>query len=326
MTILAVLALPLLGVLVFSRVAVAVIDRMWPPVGHFVDIDGVRLHVLDIPAAAQSAPPLLLLHGASGNLREPVIALRDGLGGRFRLIAIDRPGHGHSSRGPRGTSDPARQADLVAGALDALSAGQCLVLAHSWGAAVAASLAVRHPTHVSGLVLVSPATHPWPGGVSRRARTFATPILGRILAEFAVVPIGLRLIGPSVRSIFAPADVSAGYSGKIGAALAIRPRSYVATCRDIVDLHGHLVRNSVSYSDIRAPVEIVTGDTDRVLAPAIHSWGMARDVPGACLTVLAGAGHMPHWSRTAEVIAALERVSERDRQSRRPAAVKNAVG
>ncbi len=311
-TILAVLAAVIVGLSVFSRAAVFVIDRMWPPNGRFLEIDGLRLHVIDLPAAS-TAPSLLLIHGASGNLREPVAALRDALGGRFRLIGIDRPGHGHSSRGSRETSDPARQADLVAAALDALGAGPCLVLGHSWGAAVAALLAARHPDHVSGLVLVAPATHPWPGGVSRRARVFATPVLGRILAELAVVPIGLRLIGPSIRSIFAPAAVSAGYSGTIGAALAIRPKSYVATCRDIVDLHGHLVRSSAAYSEIRAPVEIVTGDTDRVVAPAIHSWGLARDIPGARLTILAGAGHMPHWSRTTEVVAAIERVSEAGR-------------
>ena len=55
------------------------------------------VHVLDLPAGPD-APVLLLLHGASGNLREPVAALKAALGGRFRLVAIDRPGHGYTPR------------------------------------------------------------------------------------------------------------------------------------------------------------------------------------------------------------------------------------
>jgi pimeloyl-ACP methyl ester carboxylesterase len=145
--------------------------------------------------------------------------------------------------------------------------------------------------------------------VSARARFFANAPLGRILAEFVVVPLGLALIGPSVRSIFAPAPVARAYSRTIGAALAIRPASFIATCRDIADLYGHLVRLSARYPEIRCPTEIVTGDWDRVVSPFIHAFGLARDIPGARLTVLPGAGHMPHWSRPDEVAAAVERVA-----------------
>lgn len=291
-----------------SRACVFLIERTWPPLGTMLRIDGLDMHVRDVPAAP-GAPVLLLIHGASGNLREPLAALSAALGGRFRLIGVDRPGHGHSSRGPRAISDPALQADLIAHLLDARLAAPCIALGHSWGAAVAAGLAQRHPDKVAGLVLVAPATHPWPGGVSRRTRFFALPYVGRLAAEIAVVPLGLLLAAGAVRTIFAPDAAPHDYSCRVGALLAVRPKTFVANCRDVVDLYGHLVRLSARYCEISAPTEIVTGDRDPIVSAAIHSYGLARDIPGARLIILQGAGHMPHWSRTPEVAAAIERVA-----------------
>lgn len=293
----------------FSRAAVLLIDRRWPPIGVLLRIGGIRLHLLDTAASA-GAPVVVLIHGASGNLREPLGALQPALGGRYRLIAFDRPGHGHTSRGPRDMSDPARQADLFAQALRRAGVQSCIAVGHSWGAAVAAALAVHHPLLVAGLVLVAPATHPWPGGISRRTRFFALPYVGRALAELIVIPLGLKAVASALRSIFRPDPVPENYGRRIGALLAIRPRTFTANCRDIVDLYGHLVRLAGRYDQIRCPTEIVTGDTDPVVAPTIHSYGLARDIPGARLTVLRGAGHMPHWAHAAEIAAAIERVRD----------------
>jgi pimeloyl-ACP methyl ester carboxylesterase len=301
-----------------SRAAVLFIERAWPRIGADLRINGLDVHAIDVPAGPV-APALVLIHGASGNVRDPLAALQASLGGRHRLIAVDRPGNGYSARGPREMSDPARQAGIIAATLDRLGVRECLVLGHSLGAAVALALALARPDLVKGLVLVAPATHPWPGGISRRTRFFALSRFGRTLAEFIVVPLGLWVIGPTIRVIFRPCTVPASYARRIGAGLAIRPASFVANCRDIADLHGHLVRLSGRYHQIRVPAEIVTGDRDAILAPAIHAYGLARDLPGARLTVLTGAGHMPHWSRTAEIVAAVERLSARV-EARLPAA------
>lgn len=203
-------------------------------------------------------------------------------------------------------SDPALQADAIAAAIRHLEGEPCLVLGHSWGASVAAALAIRHPEQVRGLTLVAPATHPWPGGVSARSRFFALPFLGPLLAGLIVVPLGLALAPSAIRQVFDPDLAPPNYSRRVGALLAIRPKTFTANCRDVVDLYGHLVRLSARYGAIRAPTLVVTGDRDPIVAPGIHAYGLARDIPGARLTVLPGAGHMPHWSRTAELIALLE--------------------
>jgi pimeloyl-ACP methyl ester carboxylesterase len=292
----------------FSRIVVMQIERRWPPIGQFLQLDAVRLHYIDMPARPD-APVLVLLHGASGNLREPIEALKEALGDRYRIVAFDRPGHGHSSRGPREMSDPARQAVLLADALDRLGVTSCTVAGHSWGASVAAAMAVQQPGLVDGLVLIAPATHPWPGRISQRTLLFALPYVGRLLAEFVVIPLGLPVVAPTVRAIFRPAPVPVDYSRRIGAPLAVRPRTFSANCRDIADFYGHLVRLSARYHEIRCPAEILTGDTDAVVAPAIHAFGLARDIPEARLTVLPGGGHMPHWRYAGEVAAAAARIA-----------------
>jgi pimeloyl-ACP methyl ester carboxylesterase len=302
----------------FTRLSVAAIEQRFPPVGAFVAIEGLRVHVLDT-GGPPNAPALLLLHGASGNLREPVEALREALGGRFRLIAVDRPGHGHTERGGRDMSDPARQADIVAAVLAKLDLQSVIVLGHSWGAAVATALAVQRQDQVAGLILVAPASHPWPGGVSARSRFFALPRVGRALAELVVVPIGLLLVPAAVRALFAPDAAPERYASRIGALLAVRPATFVANSRDVADLYENVVRLSARYDEIAAPTEVITAHTDPIVSPAIHAFGLARDIPDARLTVTSGGGHMLHWTRTAEVVAAIERVLARSEAALRAA-------
>ena len=51
---------------------------------------GGRLHVLEL-GPASDAPPVVLLHGASGNLADMRLTLGARLSQRHRVILIDRP-------------------------------------------------------------------------------------------------------------------------------------------------------------------------------------------------------------------------------------------
>ena len=95
----------------------APIEHAHPPTGRFVEVDGGRLHLVELGPAG--APPVVLLHGASGNLGDMRLALGERLARSHRVILIDRPGHGWSDR-PGGSADasPARQAALIHQALE----------------------------------------------------------------------------------------------------------------------------------------------------------------------------------------------------------------
>src|SRR3954462_14653443 len=87
--------------------------------GRFVEIGGERLHVIE--AGPKDRAPLgtvVILHGASGSAAEPFLALGRRLAEHYRVLAIDRPGHGWSDRiAGKAAASPIRQAALIAEAL-----------------------------------------------------------------------------------------------------------------------------------------------------------------------------------------------------------------
>jgi alpha-beta hydrolase superfamily lysophospholipase len=90
-----------------SVVGAGLIERANPPDGRFIEVAGGRMHIVELGAA--DAPPVVLLHGASDNLRDLRLALGERLAARYRVIVVDRPGHGWGDR-PDGRTDasPAR--------------------------------------------------------------------------------------------------------------------------------------------------------------------------------------------------------------------------
>ena len=90
------IALVLAALAVVTAIGTAAIERAYPPAGKFVEVEGGRLHVLELGPA--DAPAIVLLHGASGNLGDMRLALGESLAARYRVILVDRPGHGWSDR------------------------------------------------------------------------------------------------------------------------------------------------------------------------------------------------------------------------------------
>ena len=102
----------------------------------------------------EAAPRVLLVHGASANLRELWGPLAADLTHDHRVIAFDRPGYGHSSRPARGAQQLRVQARMAADVLEA-AGGKAIVVGHSLGAAVSLRLAIERPELVSALVLIA---------------------------------------------------------------------------------------------------------------------------------------------------------------------------
>ncbi len=92
-------------------------------------------------------------------------AFRDKLEGRADMLFLDRPGHGFSERGGPQNDYPDGQADAIAALMKKRGIKKAIIVSHSFGGAVAATFALNHADMVAGLVFLSPATHPWPGGI-----------------------------------------------------------------------------------------------------------------------------------------------------------------
>jgi pimeloyl-ACP methyl ester carboxylesterase len=281
--------------------------------GRFVDVAGGRLHVLELGATAGDEQlPIVLVHGASGNLEDLRLALGDRLAVNRRVILVDRPGHGWSER-PGGVADasPARQAALIAEAIDRIGVERFVLLGHSLGGAVATALALAYPARTAGLVLLAPVTHPWEGGLAWYNAILSTPVIGPLFAHTAALPLSVLLLDGSVASAFAPQPAPADYVRRAAIRLLLRPSAFIANAQDIAVLKEFVTAQASRYREIGAPTIILTGSADSTVSPDVHARAIAAAVPDARLMVLAGVGHMPHHADPDAVVAAVAQLEVR---------------
>jgi pimeloyl-ACP methyl ester carboxylesterase len=294
-----------------SRVGAFVTERRNPPVGGFATVNGTRMHYVHVPAPASPAlPPIVFIHGASANLKDQMLPLRPLLEGRAEMLFLDRPGHGWSGRGDGVNEDPAGQASTIAALLDELGISQAIVVAHSFGGAAATAFALNHSERIAGLVFMSGATHPWPGGkTSWYYDLAAMPFVGRLFTEVIAGPAGMARIAGATECVFAPNQVPEGYVGKASIRLVLRPRAFRSNAIDVQGLFAYAAANAPRYGQIVAATVVISGNRDTVVFEEIHSVGLARDIPNAELVWVRNLGHKPDWIVPELVIAAIEQVA-----------------
>ncbi len=274
------------------------------PIGTLIDVDGTTVHAL----TTGSGPDLVMLHGASGNLRDYTFALIDALKDDFRITAFDRPGLGWTD--PAGIT-PQAQARLLQNAALSIGVQNPIVFGHSFGGAVALAWALEKPDETAGLVLAGAVSNPWPGGLDTLYH-----VNGSRLGGATVVPLITAFAPPSriataLEAIFAPQPVPAGYGLHIGAGLSLRRDSLRANARQILNLRPEIVEMSKHYGTLNMPVEILHGDADTIVPMSVHSAKLVDQLPDAKLTVLQGVGHMPHHARHDDIIEAIHRAALR---------------
>ncbi|MDB5593419.1 MAG: hypothetical protein JWM36_380 [Hyphomicrobiales bacterium] len=297
----------------YSQWQVRRIEARFPPLGHFMAVQGGRLHYTERLPLGTPRDTVLLLHGASGNQADMMQPLGDRLAARgFRVIAVDRPGHGWSDR-PDGAGDasPALQAARIRQGLTTIGVDKAIVVGHSLAGAVAANFAIDQKDFTEGLVLVAPVTHPWPGGVTWYYTLAAMPVAGWLFSNFVTVPVGLASMTGAVDSVYAPQTPSSDYVERTGAELVLRPREFVANAQDVAGLEAFIDGQVLRMGEITAPTTIVTGDRDGIVYAHIHSAGSARDIPGARLVTLPGVGHAVQNVAPDRVVDAVVDVAER---------------
>jgi pimeloyl-ACP methyl ester carboxylesterase len=299
---------------VITMVGTARIAAAHPPQGRFVDVTGGRLHVLELGSPAGAAAdlvPVVLLHGASGNLEDLHLALGDRLAAHRRVILVDRPGHGWSDR-PDGAGDasPARQAALIAQALEHMGVTRFILLGHSLGGAVATAFALAYPDRLAGLVLLAPVTHPWVGGLAWYNAVLSTPVVGPLFAHTLGMPVGEVLLEAGGASVFSPQPMPANYLQRAAIRLLLRPSELIANAQDVAVLKSFVTSQVRFYRNIETPTVVITGAADTIVWPDIHARAIAAVLPHARLIVLDGVGHMPQHVATDAVVAAIEALPE----------------
>lgn len=277
------------------------VERLVPPDGGFVEVDGVRLHCLD----RGTGPAIVMIHGLGGQMRNFSHGLLDRLAADHRVILIDRPGSGYSQA--IGANAVRAQAAVIAKLLDRLDVERPLIVGHSLGGAVALALALDHPALVGGLALIAPLTQtiedvpPAFRGLAIRSR-----VLRRAAAWTIATPATL-LAGARGRDlIFAPDPVPADFATRGGGALVTRPGTFESASADMAAANIDLPEMMRRYPTLRMPLGILYGRGDRILDPVLHGERLAAAVPGAELTLIEG-GHMIPVTKPDDVAAWIRR-------------------
>ena len=273
-----------------------------PRRGDLMRVDGVDLHFVE---SDTSGPVILLLHG-NGTMLEDWFAsgVFKELSKSARVIAFDRPGFGYSTR-PRGKIwSPAAQADLLALALRSLGADDITVVGHSFGTMVSIELARRHPDLVHALVLMSGYYYPSARVGVLLASIPAVPVIGDVDC-YTVAPIFGAALRPMVeRKLFAPSAVASSWS-KFPYEMTLRPSQLRAEAAEAALMVPSAAKMAPHYGDLTIPVQLISGEGDRIVDHASQSVRLASEVSTAKLTTLHGVGHMAHHTATDRVLHAI---------------------
>jgi pimeloyl-ACP methyl ester carboxylesterase len=295
----------------YNRQRAGAAECKTPPIGRFLDVDGVRLHYIE----RGEGEPVVLIHGNGTMIQDfTVSGLVDRLASRYRVIVIDRPGYGYSSR-PRQLWTPRAHAKLFRRALKQLGVEQAVILGHSWGTLVAVALAVEYPALVRSLVLASGYYYP-----TLRADTFlfsppAVPVIGDAMRH-TISPLVARAIMPGlIKQMFAPAEVTERFDRLFPKEMMVRPSQLRAAAEDaalmtpsVMELHHH-------YGELKMPITIITGADDQIADVGRQSERLHRELPQSEFIALPGLGHMVHHLAPDAVANAVARAAQKEGSS-----------
>ncbi len=269
--------------------------------GFFHGESGLKIHYRD--QGKQDGRPVVLLHGSSGSLHvfEPLI---EQIGGGYRFISYDHPGHGLT--GPHPTNDYsyagyAQALDLVR---SKLHVEHFILIGHSMGGWIAWRYAVDHPEAVDALILISasgmPARNEDPIPKLSLGQQLMQTGFGRWLSEYTMP-----------RSMIEGSTQAAIYNDDIvtdelvdqfwelmrypGNRQAFSIRSQLGRDSDL----AHLANS------IEVPTLLIWGDKDTFVLPSAASTFSER-IQQSEIVLLPDVGHLPMLEAPVDTKAAIE--------------------
>jgi len=253
----------------------------------FADVDGVRVHFQE--AGPGDGPVVFLIHGfASSNLVWSKVLLELAQQG-FRVIAPDLLGYGYSAK-PRDLEYTiGRQAKMVVGLMNELGIERANIVGSSYGGAVAATMALDHPSLVNKLVLVGAVTNNRPTRYLLM-RLFGSPVIGDILSPLVVG--SRRLLRMRMKRVYDrhswPMDERRVQARHLPLATRGTHRAIIRTVRrwdaERISRDAHLITR---------PTLVLWGDRDREV-PLADGYRLKEEIPNARLKVFEACGHLPH--------------------------------
>jgi pyruvate dehydrogenase E2 component (dihydrolipoyllysine-residue acetyltransferase) len=247
-------------------------------------------------AGPEDAPEkLVFLHGLTG-AQSTWMSLLGSLVERYRVAALDLPGHGKSSKTAPEAADYSVSGLAAAAdeAMRSLGMAPAIVVGHSLGGAVALQLALSQPKAVRALVLIDSAG------------------LGKEIAPELLDLVAAEPTADSARSLFSlflhdqrlvlergVEEMRQNLSAE-GAHAAVNAIANAAFSRE-----GQTTGLEARLGDVDRPTYIVWGELDRVI-PAAQAGAAQERIRGSWLDVMEGIGHVPQVEAPIQLAALLD--------------------
>jgi 3-oxoadipate enol-lactonase len=280
------------------------------------DLGEVSLEVADAGAGGR---PVLLVHGFTADHRE-VAGIMETLAERgWHAVAPDLRGHGRSEHptDAEAYSFEILAADVVALA-DALGWDRFALVGHSMGGAVVQFVALDHPERLTGLVLASTFHGPVKGISMELIELGRWVVQTSGMAGLAEALAARRADDPdSIAAVERLQEARPGYVDETRARLeSTSPDMWMAMAPRFVYQEDRLAR----LAGLDVPTAVIVGELDATMLD--DSRRMAGTIPGAELSVIAEAGHVPQlenpgaWEKA--LIGFLERLQTSEPPVRSP--------
>jgi len=268
-----------------------------------VVVNGLRVHYIE----CGTGPTVVLLHGNAGSVEDFKFGALDLLSSDYRVIAIDRPGHGGSDR-PARRAAVEFQAELLHRTLGQLRISQPILVGHSWGGSLALAYALKYPDDVSAMVLLAPAAYPDKGDKLLRL-TARVPLLGDLGLVLGKTLLGHHLLREVLARAFYPQPLTDEYI-KTADHLWLGRKQLRAYVEDETSLNDSLKKMSKRYKEISVPVVIVTGDKDQIVSPDQNARALHAAIPTSELIEIKDTGHEIPLTRPESIDRALGIISQ----------------
>jgi len=250
-----------------------------------IEVDDLKLHYLE-SGAGQT---VVLIHGNAGNALDFDLGAIEALDDHYRVIAIDRPGHGASERSSKADTVE-EQAKVLHDELAKLGVEHPILVGHSWGGSLALAYALLYPKDLAGMVLLAPAAYPDQNDPFLLRLAGKVPLIGEIGAMLGGSFLSRRVLRGGLEKAFYPQKLPDSYFRTVLKSWLGR-RQLKAYFADEAQLKNSLTAMSPRYSGLTVPTVIVTGDHDQIVNPATNAHRLHSTIPGSVLLELRDTGH-----------------------------------
>lgn len=265
----------------------------------FVTTRGLKLHYLDWGTAGK--PPLILLHGLTGNAHN-FAAVAPRLVGQYHVLAFDVRGRGESDRSPDGVYQLEAYRDDLRGIVEALGLGPIGLIGISMGGLIAIAYAGAYPDGVTRLALDDIGPDIDPRGLQR-----IFTYLANAPAEFDDLTTAAHWVRSTAGYLDALSEAELIAATRWGMRQTLAGKWIWKLDPAVRDLRLQAAHPSQivlwdEFAKIRCPVLIVRGATSDILSRATADRMVARR-PRVEVVEVPGIGHAPLLTEPVAVAA-----------------------